>query len=143
MLALVGHVAQIERLTSSREIRAVMGRRLSAGSVIVVVHGRLRDPELASPDRAVMPTRVAVVAGRRVGNAVRRNRAKRRIRAALHDAMQGYAMQGYAMQGSSSLPTGLDLVITAKAAAVDVPYDQLFADVRRTVGRVAARAAAA
>ena len=59
--------------------------------------------------------RVAVVAGRAVGNAVRRNRAKRRLRAAARQAR---------------LPV-VDLVIDARRAAVDAPFDRLSRDLER------------
>jgi ribonuclease P protein component len=59
--------------------------------------------------------RVAIVAGRAVGNAVRRNRAKRRLRAAARQVR---------------LPA-VDLVIDARAAAIDAPFDTLPHDVER------------
>jgi ribonuclease P protein component len=59
--------------------------------------------------------RVAIVAGRAVGNAVRRNRAKRRLRAAARQVR---------------LPA-VDLVVDARAAAIEVPFDTLPADLER------------
>lgn len=82
-----------------------------------MVHAKLRDDE-GSP-------RVAVVAGRRVGNAVARNRAKRRLREVVRRA---------------SLPAGADLVLSAKAGADTVPFPDLVDDVRRSVRRAARRA---
>lgn len=95
------------RLRSPRDIRAVFDARNVRGTRTVVVHARRQGDGDA-------PSRVAVVAGRKVGNAVRRNRAKRRIRAALLD---------------TTLPNGLDLVVTAKSAAVTEPFTVLAADV--------------
>ncbi|CAN5393341.1 hypothetical protein BH23ACT9_BH23ACT9_17750 [soil metagenome] len=101
-----------QRLRSSADIREVVSLRRAAGGPHVIVHARLRaDAE---------PPRVAVVAGRRVGNAVARNRAKRRLRAILHDAV---------------LPTGTDLVLSAKSGADEAPYPDLVGDVRSGVRR--------
>lgn len=59
--------------------------------------------------------RVAVVAGRAVGNAVRRNRAKRRLREALRHA---------------PLREGREYVVVASASAVTAPFEALVAWVR-------------
>lgn len=93
------------RLRSSRDIRAVLGARQARGTATMVVHARRRGDDL--------PARVAVVAGRRVGGAVHRNRAKRRLRAALQLA---------------ELPSGLDLVVTSRPQAVDCPFSHLRRD---------------
>ena len=68
----------------------------------MTVHVRERDD--------VGPPRATVVAGRRVGSAVRRNRAKRRLRAAL---------------GLQTLPSGRDIVLVARAGADEAPFSQL------------------
>jgi ribonuclease P protein component len=59
--------------------------------------------------------RVAIVAGRAVGNAVRRNRAKRRLRAAVRQV---------------ELPA-VDLVVDARRAAAIAPFDRLPRDLER------------
>jgi ribonuclease P protein component len=59
--------------------------------------------------------RVAIVAGRAVGNAVLRNRAKRRLRAAARQVR---------------LPA-VDVVVDARAAAIEAPFDTLPADLER------------
>ncbi len=92
-------------LRSSRDIRAVFDARQARGTRSLVVHVRPRGDE--------DPARVAVVAGRRVGGAVQRNRAKRRVRAALQH---------------SALPDGTDIVITCRTDAVDTPFAQLCQD---------------
>lgn len=83
-----------------------------------MVHVNRREDEL--------PARVAVVAGRRVGNAVARNRAKRRLREVIR---------------VTAIPTGVDLVVTAKAGADTVAFDALAADLRSSVRRALRRAA--
>lgn len=99
---------------SDRDIRAVYDAR-------TVVHGRYlslygRPSELAG--------RSAVVAGRRVGSAVDRNRAKRRLRALL-------------LQDTEPQP--FDLVAVAKPPAVAVPYLLLRREYDGLRGRLAAR----
>ncbi len=56
------------------------------------------------------PPRVAFVAGKGVGNAVRRNRAKRRLRAAM---------------ARMRLRDGLTYVVIARRGAVDAPFQSL------------------
>ena len=58
------------------------------------------------------PPRVAFVAGRMVGSAVRRNRAKRRLREAVRQV---------------PLRNGCDYVVIASAIVVDVPFETLVA----------------
>lgn len=67
--------------------------------------------------------RVAVVAGRAVGNAVRRNRAKRRLRAAARTAR---------------LPA-VDLVVDARAAATTADFSTLPEDLERLTARALRR----
>lgn len=71
------------------------------------------------------PPRVAVVAGRRVGNAVARNRAKRRLREVVR---------------ATALPVGVDLVLSAKAGADTVSFSELSDDVGSSVRRAIRRA---
>lgn len=65
---------------------------------------------------------MTVVAGRKVGGAVRRNRAKRRLREALRQ---------------TRLPEGLDLVVVARAEAVTAPWSALVAELDRLLVRCA------
>lgn len=101
---------------SSRDIRAVHDARRGVHGHLLSLHGRAHaDPR---------PGRTAVVAGRRVGSAVDRNRAKRRLRAVLREA---------------GTPSGIDLVMVAKAPARTAPYPLLRAEYERLLGRLARR----
>ena len=71
--------------------------KLVAHAPAVTLHARRQDDPTA-------PTRWTVAAGRRVGSAVVRNRAKRRLRHAIAEA---------------GLPLGLDVVAVAKPARAD------------------------
>ena len=102
-----------QRLRASREIRAVFATRQAAGSSVAVVHGKRRDDDQAP--------RVAVVAGKGVGNAVQRNRVKRRLRAALPAA---------------GLHSGADYVVVGRAGALTASWDELQAALTRCAGAV-------
>jgi ribonuclease P protein component len=97
----------MQSLTSSQRIRAVRAARRRAAAPTMVVHALERSED--------GPARVAIVAGRAVGNAVRRNRAKRRLRAAARQVR---------------LPAA-DVVVDARAAAIDAPFDRLPTDLER------------
>jgi ribonuclease P protein component len=108
--------AASHRLRLPADIRAVFAARSVAHGPSVVVHAARRD------DGA--PARWTVVAGRKVGDAVDRNRAKRRLREALH---------------SLALPTGVDLVVVARPAARTVPYAALQEELTRLVEKAVGR----
>ena len=73
----------------------------------------LHDPELTPPQ-------VAFAIGRRIGTAVRRNRVRRRLRAALSEA---------------DVPPGL-LLIGAEPAVVELTFDELSERVRMLLDRL-------
>jgi ribonuclease P protein component len=83
------------------------GERRRFGGVVVVVAAGVPGP-----------ARVAVVAGRRVGTAVARNRAKRRLREALRRA---------------AVPGGRDYIVIASAAVNEAPFEDVVAWIRRAV----------
>lgn len=82
----------------------------------MVVHLRRRDDDGKG--------RATVVAGRKVGPATRRNRAKRRLRAALRDI---------------GVPAGCDVVVVARAGALTAPFPSLQAELAELLGRAAQR----
>jgi ribonuclease P protein component len=94
----------IFRLTQSNEIMRV--RRLgksSAHPLVVLV-------ALPHPEQAFC--RVTVIAGKGVGGAVQRNRAKRRIRAALQEL-------------ADRVQPGFDVVVVARKPVVEADYSAL------------------
>lgn len=91
-------------------MRAAFASRAASGTPLLVIHARRRDDD--------GPARATAVAGRKVGNAVARNRAKRRLRAAL---------------ATTAVPPGHDLVIVARTAAVDAPFAALRHDLQRAL----------
>lgn len=111
-----------ERLRSSRDIRAVFDARRSAGGRCVIVYA-LAAPE--DDDDGPLASRVAVVAGRRVGSAVARNRAKRRLRACAR---------------LDGVPPAMDLVLVARTSALEADFAALRDDVRQCLVRAARKA---
>jgi ribonuclease P protein component len=91
-------------------VRAVFADGVTVGSSYAVVHARRRDPDGAP--------RATVVAGRKVGPAVDRNRVKRRLRAVLAEL---------------SLLPGCDYVVVGRRAALHAAAPQLRAAVARQV----------
>lgn len=104
-----------QRLRRSADVRSVLseGRRVHGKAAVLHVQHR--------GDRA--PARWTVVAGRKVGGAVERNRAKRRLRAVLRAA---------------ALPAGCDVVAVARRAAVTMGFPALVTEITALLARSAA-----
>ena len=76
----------MERLRRKRDLQQVFAQGQRCYSAWVVAQVRQRAPE----EEGGSGLRMAVVAGRKLGNAVRRNRAKRLLREALREAVRGW-----------------------------------------------------
>lgn len=79
---------------------------------------------LPDAQRADAPLRVGYTASKKVGNAVARNRSKRRLREAVAKIMPQYAREG------------LDYVLIAREETTARPFDQLLADLRHALRRL-------
>jgi ribonuclease P protein component len=103
-------------LTSSAEFQALFqqGQRIDQPSVVVLwrVTGR--------------PRRVGFAVARQVGDAVHRNRARRRLREAYRTAR-------------SAAPEGIDVIVIGKRRAVEEDLARLTSELRRAFGEIARR----
>lgn len=81
---------------------------------------------LPDSERGQIDLRVGYTASKRVGNAVARNRCKRRLREAVAKIMPQHARQG------------LDYVLIAREDTAVRPFDQLLADLREALRRLGA-----
>lgn len=110
------------RLRRSSDFAATV-RSARSGSRILVVHAH------RSSTRTGQPVRVGFVVSRAVGNAVVRNRTKRRLRA-------------LAAQRIGALPEGLDVVVRAAPAAAQCDSGQLAQALDRCLERAVRQAVA-
>ena len=88
-----------------------------AGGRLVVVHANRADV------RADLPPRVGFVVSKAVGNAVRRNLTKRRLRAIMATQLSG-------------IPLGVDVVVRAHPSASSATYHDLSDSLAAQVNRV-------
>lgn len=102
-------------------LRAARGVKAAQPGLVLQV--RRRTPEETGTDTR---PRVGFTASRKVGNAVVRNRARRRLRAAVVDVLCGRAEPGH------------DYVLIARAGTADRPYDALLSDLSRALDRAQA-----
>lgn len=101
------------RLRAPADIRAVFAARRSRAGRVLVAHGLTRGDE--------DPVRIAVVASRRVGGAVQRNRAKRLLREAAR---------------TLSWVPGQDVVLVARARCADARLDEVVDDLRQSAAHL-------
>lgn len=95
---------------------AATGRRLPSAAVMVQARAR--------GDTA--PVRVGFTVTRKVGNAVTRNRARRRLREAARLVL------------AERPACGFDLVLIGRTATAGVPFTRLVADLNRALDRAGA-----
>ena len=109
------------RLTESAQFAAAVREGQRAGGRNLVMHLKQRESE--------QPALVGFVVSKAVGNAVVRNRVKRRLRA---------IVAGH----TSELPHGSLVVVRALPASADADFLTLARDVRRSLDRLTDRTAA-
>ena len=120
--------APIGRLRRRREfLRVARGRRKwAAPGLVLQAREAAGDSDRARETAGDAEARIGFTASRKVGNAVARNRAKRRLRAAAGEVMPACAAPG------------LDYVIIARGATLTRGYSDLLADLKSALQRVGA-----
>ncbi|MEU7753315.1 ribonuclease P protein component [Micromonospora sp. NPDC049171] len=120
-------LAAAQRLRRSTDFAAAVrgGRRVGRGAVVVhltvPVSAEPSTPTSPEPvrdsiaEQSSVPSRAGFVVSKAVGNAVIRNRVKRRLRALVQDRLTG-------------LPAGSTLVVRALPAAAEASYPRLATD---------------
>jgi ribonuclease P protein component len=98
--------------------------RVAASGRKAVTPGLVLQAASAPPGLEGCGLRVGFTASRKIGNAVVRNRAKRRLRAAAAQVLAGERR------------TATDYVLIARAATAKRPFAQLVADLQTALGRV-------
>src|ERR1700761_6458888 len=112
--------AAIDRLKKRSEFLAVAAANRRWTTPGLVLQAR---PNLSQHDKTDTPDtdtesgaahlRVGFTATKKIGNAVKRNRARRRLRAAVDEVLRGQA---------DGMP-GADLVVVARQGTIERPYD--------------------
>ena len=107
--------ARVGRLLRRPEFLAVAGTRRKHVAPGLILQVRKHD-ERQRPAGGSVAVRFGLTASKKVGNAVKRNRARRRLRAAAMDLLSRHAASGY------------DVVLVARAGAVTRPWAGLVSD---------------
>lgn len=110
-------------LTRNHEFRRLYNKGSSAAGAAMVIYCRRngRKPSLTREnvgDLKKLPNRLGLTASTKLGGAVRRNRIRRRLRE-VYRLDEGRLLRGF------------DIVIVARKAAYDMPFNQLQAEFRR------------
>jgi ribonuclease P protein component len=113
------------RLTRRPEFLRVAAsrRKWVAPGLILQAYRRAAAESGGGSDEAV---RVGLTASRKVGNAVARNRARRRLREASRQVLPGRVKPGY------------DLVLVARAGTLRRPFQALLEDLETALARLGA-----
>ena len=114
---------QLARLKRRSEfLRAAgRGRKWATPGLVLQACKRSRSDDV-DPDKG--PPRIGFTASRKVGSAVARNRARRRLRAAADRVLPGVA------------EPGTDYVLIARAGTLTRPYQELLTDLETAFKRV-------
>ena len=127
-------IGRLKRRAEFLQVAAANRKWVAPGLILQV--RRQPEPQTAETEAAAAPAvaeairaepiRVGFTASRKVGNAVKRNRVRRRLKALAAEMIAGGAHPG------------LDLVLIARTATVDRPFDELRRDLAQSLKRTKA-----
>ncbi len=105
----------LEKLRKRKDFLAAnRGARAATDSFVLLMHPRKDDSDMV---------RIGFTVTKKIGNAVTRNRLKRRLRAAARDVLVDAA------------PKGADIVLIGRAGGLTMPYAKLTRDLEKAVPR--------
>ena len=114
---------RVGRLKRRPEFLAVAGTRRKHVAPGLILQVRRHD-ERQRPAPGEPPIRLGLAASRKVGNAVVRNRARRRLREAARQILTAHAAPGH------------DFVLVARAATAERPWTELVGDLIAALKRL-------
>jgi len=120
----------IERLTKRAEfLQAARGKRAAMPGLVLQMrlHAASDSRKSDAPDHEPAPCRVGFTVTKKVGNAVVRNRAKRRLRAVAEAILPRYGLPGR------------DYVVIGRAGTLTRPFALLLGDLERALAKVHGR----
>jgi ribonuclease P protein component len=123
-------VGRLKRRADFLRVAAARRKWAAPGLILQVSPQPERNPaerNPAEPDTD-FPIRVGFTASRKVGNAVMRNRARRRLKAIVAELVGRHAKPGH------------DLVLIARTATCDCPFEDLRRDLLQSLKRTKAAA---
>ena len=124
-------VGRLKRRADFLRVAAVRRKWAAPGLILQVAAKPQPSSEGAAedttpPESIPESIRVGFTASRKVGNAVKRNRARRRLKALVREMI------------ATGANPGLDLVLIARPATVDRPFDELRRDLQQSLQRTKA-----
>ncbi|GAB2177016.1 ribonuclease P protein component [Dongia sp. agr-C8] len=116
----VSSVGRLKRRADFLRVAALRRKWAAPGLILQAA------PQPETDETGEATIRVGFTASRKVGNAVKRNRARRRLKALAAEMI------------ASGANPGLDLVLIARPATVDRPFDDLRRDLQQSLNRTKA-----
>ncbi len=123
-------IARLKRRGEYLKVAGAGRKFVAPGLILQVLRQDTERPDEAVttasplPEARCQPLRLGLTASRKVGIAVQRNRARRRLRAAAAEILPAHASAGH------------DYVLIARAATVQRPYQALMEDLRTALRRL-------